>query len=290
MKKIFYICVALMAVVATGCSSKKDIDMDFHDGKGLEFVHFENSAEGWLIAADDESFQYDIVVANTYVHDEAVTYNISVGEKTTGVEGTDFSIPTKSVTIAKGEYFGSFPVNVLYETTGEGFDLELVLSVADELINPSYGASALITVKTDKITIDWEWLEGKWSCQDYSYYSGKNDGDPYPVSITKVDETSGTINGLWGGGALNFTVDFEARTLTIPGYQFSASNATYSCDLYFVAVNPATDFDLYDPIETPVVATLSPAGIIVDNYDMYMSGGQYDGYTFAGGVKSTLSK
>lgn len=290
MKKLLYVCAAILAVAATGCSSKKDIDMDFHDGNGLEFIHFEKDADAWLVSSQDESYEYDIVVANTYSHDEAITYNISVGENTTGEEGVDFSIPTKSVTIEKGSYFGTFPVKILYDTTGEGFVLELVLSVDNKLINPTYGAISTITVKTDKVTIDWKWLAGKWSCQDYSYYSGGNDGDPYPVAIAKVDETHGTLSGLWGGDPLNFTVDFEARTLTIDGYQFCYANSKYSCDMYFIAVNPSADYDTYDPINTPVVATLSPAGIVIDNYDMYMSGGPYDGYTYAGGEKSTLTR
>lgn len=290
MKKILYICSAALVLAATGCSSKKDIDMDFHGGAGLEFVHFENASDAWLVSADDETFNYEVVVAQTYAHSESVTYNIAVGEKTTGEEGVDFAIPTKSVTIAKDQYFGKLPVEILYDTTGEGFVLELVLSVEDKLINPSYGGSALIAVNTDKVTIDWEWLAGKWSCQDYVYYNGANDGGAYPVSISKVDETHGTLNGLKGGDPINFTVDFDAKTISFEGNQYSQANADYECDFYFVAVNPETDYDVYDPIDTPFVGTLSPAGIVIDNYDFLMVGGTYDGYTFFGGVKSTLTK
>lgn len=290
MKKILYICSAALVLAATGCSSKKDIDMDFHGGAGLEFVHFENASDAWLVSADDETFNHEVVVAQTYAHSEDITYNIAVGEKTTGVEGVDFSIPTKSVTITKDNYLGIFPVEILYNTTGEGFVLELVLSVEDKLINPSYGATATITVNTDKVTIDWNWLAGKWSCQDYSYYEGANDGNPYPVSITKVDETHGSLSGIQGGDPINFTVDFDAKTITFEGYQFSQSNSRYECDLYLVAVDPEADFDVYDPVDTPFVGTLSPAGIVIDYYDLLMVGGPYNGYTFVGGIKSTLTK
>lgn len=290
MKKIFYIFSALLAVVATGCSSDKDIDMDLHGGKGLEFVHFASPSDSWLVQESDESYIHDVVIASTYTYDEDVTYSVSVGENTTGVEGTDFSIPTKSVTIKAGEHTGKLPVKILYDTTGEGFEIEIVLSVDKELVNPIYGSSATIVIKTDKITMDWDWLAGKWTCQDYSYYHGANDGDPYTVSITKVDETNGILNGLAGGDPLNFTVDFDAKTISFPGYQYITSVAQYSCDLYFVAVNPASDFSVYDPLTTPVVASLSPAGIVIDNYDFLIVGGQYDGETWNGGVKSTLTK
>ena len=297
MKKIFYICIAALAVAATSCATKPDIDIDTHGGEGLEFVHFEVAEAAWLVTADDESYDYSIVVATTKAPAEDVTYNITVNpDKTTAVEGTDYSMPTKSVTIKAGQYTGEVPIKILYETTGEAFDMELVLSVDEALINPSYGASLYIVVKSDKVTIDWDWLAGSWNCQDYSYYSGKNDGDPYAVAITKKDETNGVINGLWGVGPLTFTVDFETKLLSIEGYQYGAHVDAYETDIYFVAVDPDAEFDLFydeneEPLlETPVVVELTPAGIVIDNYDFLLVGGQYDGYTYAGGIKSTLTR
>lgn len=287
MKKIFYICAVALAAFATSCSSEKDIDLDTNGGAGLEFVHFESASDAWMVTKDDTSYAFDVVVAATQKQDTDVTYEISLGDKTTGVEGTDFSIPTKSVTIKAGEYTGKFTVNVLYATTGEGFEIELLLKVDEKLVNPAYGASAFITVKSDKVTIDWKWLESKWNCQDYSYYSGANDGDPYTVAIKKVTETTGILSGLWGGGDLTFTVDFDALTLTFavqPGFE------AYGAVCYIIAVDPSADFEPYTDINTPIVATMSPAGIVIDNYDFLLVGGQYDGYTYAGGAKSTLTK
>ena len=256
----------------------------------MEFIHFESASDAWMVTKDDTSYAFDVVVAATQKHDTDVTYEISLGDKTTGVEGTDFSIPTKSVSIKAGEYTGKITVNVLYATTGEGFDIELLLKVDEKLVNPAYGASAFITVKSDKVTIDWNWLESKWNCQDYSYYSGANDGDPYIVAIKKVTETTGILSGLWGGGDLEFTVDFTVPAISIPGFQHSFDAAAYSAEVYFVAVDPTADYDIYTDVTTPVVAALTPAGIVIDNYDMLLVGGPYDGYTWAGGVKSTLTK
>lgn len=282
MNKLYIFCVAALAVIATGCSSKKDIDMDLHDGQGLEFVHFEKAADSWLVTEDDESYVYDVVVANTYAHDEAVTYTVSVGKNTTGVEGTDFSIANKTVTIAKGEYLGKLPVTILYDTTGEGFELELVLSVDEKLVNPSYGDACQIVVKSDKVTIDWNWLAGKWSGLDAS------GGDAYAVTFTKETETTGVLNGLWGGGPLNFSVDFEKREISIPGNQYSLHNDKYETDLYFVAVDE--NGDPYADLTTPVVATMSPAGIVVSGYDFLLVGGPYDGYTWVGGESTTITR
>ncbi|MBR4809454.1 MAG: hypothetical protein IK031_04160 [Bacteroidales bacterium] len=290
MKKIYYFCIAALAILAVGCTEERDIDLDTHDGKGLEFVHFASSSDAWLVSEDDESYTYQIPIACTYAHEQDVTYNVTLGKGTTGKEGVDFSIPNKSVTIKAGQYLANLPVTVLYATTGLGFELELVLGVDDALINPVYGNSMAISVKSDKVIIDWEWLEGTWNCQDYSYYSKALDGDPYPVAIAKVSETEGTITGIWGGGALNFTVDFAAKTLSIPGIQFLFHTDTYSADVYFLAVDAAAGFEPYEDIYTPVVATLSAQGIVIDNYDCLLVGGPYNGYTWAGGEKSTLTR
>lgn len=291
MKKALYFFAACLAFAFTGCESEPDIDLDVHGGKGLEFVHFSSAEDSWLVTSDDESYVYDVAVASTYDHEEDVTYNVKIGEETTGVEGTDFKIANKSVTIKAGEFIGKFPVEVLYATTGEGFVIELELDVDSTLVNKVYGKTAVITVKSDKVTIDWKWLEGAWNAQDYCYYDGKNDGDPYKAAIVKVDETHCIVRNLWGSGAdLNATVDFDARTITVPGNQQGPAVASFSAVFYFVAVNPETDYDVYDPLTTPVVGTMSPSGVVFDNYDWLMVGGPYDGYTYCGGEKTTLTK
>lgn len=291
MKKILFILAACFCLALTGCQFEKDIDLDTAGGKGLEFIHFNAPSASWMVAAEDESFVYDVPVGCSYSYDTDKTYTIEIGEATTGVEGVDFRIPTKSVTIKAGEFIGTVPVEVLYETTGLGFVLELILKVEDKLVNPSYGASELISVKTDKVTIDWAWLEGNWTAQDWNYYSGKQDGDPYTMSFTKVDDTHVTVRNIWGSGAeLDATVDFDARTITIAGNQHAFSAPQYGAECYFVAVDPDADYDTYDDITTPVVGVMSPAGVTFDNYDFLLVGGAYDGYTYAGGLRTDLTR
>lgn len=262
MKKIFYICMAALAVAAASCS-KKDIAVNTYGGEGLEFVHFANAAEDWLVTEDDESYEHDVVVAITKAPAQDVTYSVTLGEATTGEEGVDFSIPTKSVTIKAGEYKASLPVEVLYDTTGEGFEIELVLSVNEALINPAYGASAYIAVKSDKITIDWDWLAGNWNAQD-------SEGDPYVMAISKKDETTAVFTNIWGSGAdIEGTVDFEARTVTFQG-PFNLGDGWYNGSLYCTGVADDETFQ----------ATLSPLGITISGLRYYLVGGDYDGYDF----------
>lgn len=273
MKKIFYIFSALLAVVATGCSSDKDIDMDLHGGKGLEFVHFASPSDSWLVQESDDSYVHDVVIASTYTHDEDVTYSVSLGENTTGVEGTDFSIPTKSVTIKAGEYTGKLPVKILYDTTGEGFEIELVLSVDDKLVNPIFGNTSFVTVKTDKITIDWDWLTGNWTAQDTA-------GDPYPMVITKKDENTAVFTNIAGaGGDIEGTVDFENRKVKFQGPFNFGDVAGASGDLMLASTSEDGVF----------YATMSPLGIVVTGVHYYIANGPYAGYDF-GEETTTLTR
>ena len=291
MKKIHFILAACFCLTLAGCQFEKDIDLDTLGGKGLEFVHFNATSDTWMVAAENESFIFNVPVGCSYSYDIDKTYTIEIGEATTGVEGVDFNIPTKSVTIKAGEFIGTVPVEVLYETTGLGFDIELLLKVDEKLINPSYGASEVITVKTDKVVIDWEWLEGNWTAQDWSYYSGGLQGDPYTMAFTKVDETHVIVRNIWGTDSeLAGVVDFDARTITLSGNQHAFSAPNYGAECYFVAVNPETDYDIYEDLTTPIVGVMSPAGVTFDNYDFLLVGGRYNGYTYAGGLRTDLTR
>ena len=263
-----------MALTVGSCNYEKDLDIDTNGGKGLEFVHFAAPSDSWLVAEDDESYVYDVEVARTGSPDQAVTYNIAVGPGTTGVEGVDFAIPTKSVTIPAGQYIGSFPVEVLYETTGEGFTLELDLSIDENLINPSYGVKQVVTVASDKITIDWNWLLGNWTCQDLA-------GDPYTVTFTQKDETTVILSNIWeSGGDMEGTVDFENRVIIFKGPY--AIQEAYGGLLMVGRYNEDTEW--YDDGE--FYAVMSPLGVVLSGHGFYLEGGSYDGWDFGTDVET----
>lgn len=261
MKRIsFLIC---LAVAVAGCNQQKDIDLNTYDGKGLEFVHFASPSDSWLVQESDKSFIHNVEFACTYKYDKDVTYSVSVGEGTTGVAGVDYNLASTTVTIPAGEYSGSIPVEILYSTTGEGFNLELVLDVDDSKINPSYGNSSFIVVKTDKVTIDWDWLAGKWTARDDS-----SPTSTYVMEIVKVDETTADFIGEWAcSGTMRGTVDFDARTVTFTG-EFALDEAYNG----IIKVRPA-EGDTF-------TAKLSPLGIEITNINFYLEGGDYPGYDF----------
>ena len=140
-------------------------------------------------------------------------------------------------------------------------------------------------------TVDWDWLAGEWLAADYNYYSEGPDGVSYLMTITKVDDTHCKIKNLWGSEAeFDGVVDFDAMTITLPGNQFALKASDVKGDLYLVAVDPENEYDAFEDLTTPIVAQISPKGIVIDNYDFIISGGSYDGYTYAGGLCTTMTK
>lgn len=293
MKKFLSIISICFAVSLTSCSSEKDIDVDTNGGKGLEFVHFDGSSDAWLVSETDASYTFNVPLYQTFKSSAPQTYDIMLGEGTTeGAEGELFTLVSDKVTIPAGEYEGNIQIVVKYDKIpypdNTGFAIQLVCDT--DKINPSYGRAYMISVKSDKIVMDWEWLVGKWTAQDYCYYDGTTE-EAYPINITKKDESTAILTNLCGTGAdLSGTVDFDNHTITLPGNIEMIHLDNYETDLYFVAVNPSTDYDVYEDLSTPVVATFSPAGIEIDNWDFLMVGGPYDGYTFGGGYCTSLVK
>ena len=139
--------------------------------------------------------------------------------------------------------------------------------------------------------LDWDWLLSEWKAYDYNLTERVVEGDPYEMTITKVDDTHIKIGNLWGTEAeFDAVVDFDAMTITIPGYQFAFTASNVKGDLYFVAVDPENEYDVFEDLTTPVVVKMTPGGLVVDNYDFVIKGGPYNGYTYDGGIRTTMFK
>ena len=139
--------------------------------------------------------------------------------------------------------------------------------------------------------LDWDWLLSEWKAYDYNLTERVVEGDPYEMTITKVDDTHIKIGNLWGTEAeFDAVVDFDAMTITIPGYQFAFTASKVKGDLYFVAVDPENEYDVFEDLTTPVVVKMTPGGLVVDNYDFYIGSGNYKGYTYDGGIRTTMFK
>ena len=139
--------------------------------------------------------------------------------------------------------------------------------------------------------LDWDWLLGDWGAYDYNLSERVVEGDPYGMTIAKVDDTHIKIGNLWGTEAeLDAVVDFDAMTITIPGNQFAYHDSGVDGDCNFVAVDPENEFDTFEDLTTPVIVKMTPGGLVIDNYDFLITSGKYKGYTYDGGIRTTMFK
>lgn len=139
--------------------------------------------------------------------------------------------------------------------------------------------------------LDWDWLLGGWGAYDYNLTERVVEGNPYEMTITKVDDTHIKLVNLWGTEAeLDGVVDFDAMTITIAGNQFAYHDGDVDGDCNFVAVDPENEYDTFEDLTTPVVVKMTPGGLVVDNYDFLITSGKYKGYTYDGGIRTTMFK
>jgi hypothetical protein len=139
--------------------------------------------------------------------------------------------------------------------------------------------------------LDWDWLLSDWMAYDFNLSERAVEGDPYQMAITKVDDTHIKLVNLWGTEAeLDGVVDFDAMTITIAGNQFAYHDGDVDGDCNFVAVDPENEYDTFEDLTTPVVVKMTPGGLVVDNYDFLITSGKYKGYTYDGGIRTTMFK
>lgn len=280
MKKILYILLSAAMIAFVGCD-KQDIDIDTNGGKGLTFVHFDQTAVSAVLAADDASYTYTVDLKITETSTEDRSFDIVVDESSTGKEGTDFTLASKTIVIPAGKYSGSTTFTCNYAKVGkDGFVLKLNVDVPANMLSNLYGNSVIYTFKTDKITIDWAWFAGKWSGDDYDYTGAYEDGG-WEVAITKDPDNAPNgflITGLWGTDQpLKGTVDFDNRTLSItPGKIWTYGN--YG-DFFAIYLDMAT-LSADETMTTPITGTLSPKGVQIGPWAVLCGGELYGAYVY----------
>lgn len=152
-------------------------------------------------------------------------------------------------------------------------------------------ATTTFFYQAGSVTIDWDWLAGNWKATDFNLSKQEPEGGAYDMVISKEDDTHCKIVNLWDSGSeLEGVVDFDALTITLAGNQFAFNYPKYEADLYFIAVDPDNEYDCFEDLTTPVIAKITPGGITIDNYDFLLVGGPYNGYTFDGGIRTTMTK
>lgn len=255
--------VACAVAAAASCSP-------YVDYQTAPFVTF---TQGTAVTVDENAGVVKLPIA-TFNTDETISVGLSLSGD--AVEGVDYEILSGSVlTVAPGE---ETVLEVKIIEHPDEFKGNLVLNVA---LTPSGsgvepGGAAVCTIKINELDVNynWEWLAGTWKAQDWTS-AGAPDDNPYEVQIVQTGDNTGKLKNLWGcpESALEFTVDFEAKTLEIK-YGFAMNHSSYG----------PFNFYGYDPdgnaLTSRIYGVLSAAGIELAPWYCYQNGlGGWGPYT-----------
>ena len=238
----------LTAVVLSSFMFSCDEDDDRNVYDGGEVTYFTETAGSLFVTSDNPSTSIEVVTTTT--SSAARTFNIEVdNDASTAQAGVDYSLPSTTVTIPAGSYFGSFDVNGIFDgaleegstlvlkLTGAGigvFDNEFSLGIF-KLCESDLGGMYSVTTtygfhdflpdfnpNTQDMMVE-ALGEGSYFVQDFS--GGLYDGGPYttaygtgPTSMDVVfQDICGNINWTgqsdpWGDILMNGTNEVDAMT------------------------------------------------------------------------------
>ena len=273
MKRVVYSILSVFILTLAACTDE-GMDFNTYGGKGLEFVHFATSGS-YLINDDTEPIP--VTVAVTRKSNVARTYNVSVvtGEGgSTAVEGIDFQLAQKTVTIPAGEYLGTVNIEPLLETMNQEGRLSIVLALDTDLISPEYGNKTTIIILYE-FTVDMDYLIGTWVQSDYGI-NGELDDGGWDVTISKKADNEINISNFWGyGKTITAIVDFDEKTITIPKGQIIYVDATYgNC---FITSFEEAVVDTNKEIK----GTLSALGIRINDWCAHVAAGEFGEYSYS---------
>lgn len=210
----------------------------------------------------------------------------------TAVAGTHYTVEPANGTLSfNGEQTQNITIHIIDNpgvyTGNATFTVNLVTASAP--VELSAGKSIKCTVIDNDVPVDWAFVEGEWSAQDFKL-SGAKDGDAYKVTIKKVNETTLELVNLWGGnksleGTITFHPDNTATVL------FAAKQVVYDAaahgygDLILLGQNDAGSWAY-----APAKATISGEGISIGPWNMLITEGADKGYLWAEGYNTKLSK
>lgn len=144
-----------------------------------------------------------------------------------------------------------------------------------------------MTILDNDIPVDWAFVEGTWTAQDYD--NEAPDGDPYKAQFKKIDDTTVALINLWGGGsAIQGTIAFDAATnsatMAFPAKQVVMDASAYGYgNLWLIGYEGGWAY-------VPATATVTAAGITLGPWNLLITAGDYAGYLYGGSYTTVFTK
>lgn len=164
--------------------------------------------------------------------------------------------------------------------------LKLELKEASDGVEIGPVKTFSMTILDNDIPVDWAFVEGTWTAQDYD--GDTPDGDPYKAQFKKIDDTTVALINLWGGGeALQGTIAFDAATNSAT-MSFPARQVVMDASAYGYGLLPILGLADGQWAWAPINATVTAAGITFGVWNMLITAGEYANHLWTSAGYTTV--
>ncbi|MCC8174582.1 MAG: hypothetical protein LIO65_09570 [Odoribacter sp.] len=222
MKKVYILTVLLVCLLVV-CKNDRILY------EGGTYLLFGLNQTSYVLKEDDSIIEIPIVLTRSLSEPLVVTISAVTDSTTTAVEGYDFEIVDKTVTIPAGQLTTNVKVRALYENLiPEPVTLKLQYSgVPENLVWDLYGNTQTLSLSA-YFDVDIDWMLGTWTATDYAQDDDSQDGDSYTVTISQASGDTLNITNIWGlGGTITAVADADNNQIIIPGDQVLGTYGPY---------------------------------------------------------------
>ena len=279
MRKQYIIGAVLGLLTLVSCNQK----MEFNNVPFAAFNQKSFSVKEDAGTAKVDLTTYGITAETPVTLSFGGTAKVDEDYTVSGAEGgiiTFSEAGTKSLTFNivnhPNQYRGNLTITLKIDSVPDGVEMGALKSLT-------------ITILENDIPVDWKFVEGEWTAQDYD--DGAKDGNPYKVTISKSAEGKLILNNLWGGeknleGEITFDTASNSATVSFAAKQvvFDATDYGYG-ELLLLGLNAAGKWSY-----SPVIATITAGGISLGPWNMVITAGQYANYVYGTSYTTEMTK
>ena len=170
------------------------------------FVHFDFISSGDYYITQDGKSVFKIPVGLTAATDADRTIQFTISSPSGAVEGQQYTLARKSITIPAGKVADSLLVKGLYSGYPVGRVDTLIFKITGGDVSPIATSNEFVVYLQRYCDVDLANFSGQYTEQDFR--DGAPDGSPYPVDLTPGTSTGPSAGTLTMDGLFGIPVPF----------------------------------------------------------------------------------
>jgi hypothetical protein len=194
-----FLIIAFFVLIAVGACKKESISKVAIPER---VAHFTNETSGSFFIQNTPNATFKIPIGITAPATTDTKITVSVSSPTGAVAGTQYNLPSATITIPAGETVDSLSVQGLFAGYPGNRKDTLVFTLTGGDVSPASYNNTYTLVLQKYCNVDLSAFTGIYIAQDYDATTNLPDGAAYSLALTPGTSgaTSGNIvvSGLWG--------------------------------------------------------------------------------------------